>query len=147
MGRITYNSNVPQGAGAVGENFSPPRVFTPRINGMCFANMQTVSDLDMACAAAPADHALITDALKGMGKRHAQQAVDNTPRGQRAATIRASLPKFTKGASVRDNNGRKGIIIKAAAGYTSRKKTPVHKIIDKHDDIWFAKETDLTLIY
>lgn len=141
MARInTYDIRTPQGAG---EGYKVDRVPAPPIGGTCFQNMQSVADLDATCRSAPGDHAVITARIKQLGKVRAETKQGTRPRN---ITVKAQHLTFTKGATVKDvKTGRKGIIIKANAGYTKRSHTPVHTICDENGDTWLAKEKYLKL--
>ena len=62
--------------------------------------------------------------------------------------MQARKSDFSRGAEVRDvKERRKGIIIQASVGYTKKSRTPVHRVADKHGDVWLAKEKNLELLY
>lgn len=135
MARInTYDIRTPQGAG---EGYKVDRVPAPPIGGTCFQNMQSVADLPINPSAEDASLARLR--RKGILRSEGQSA-------PRRVTVKAHSFGFSKGATVKDvKTGRKGIIIKANAGYTKRSHTPVHTICDENGDTWLAKEKYLKL--
>jgi len=148
MGRVVYNNIIPEGAGAVGQGFKPERTSPPPLRASsCFASMQSVADLDMACASAPGDHQIILERIKRMGKARAQGNGEVRTKPKRTITLEATRTNgFSTGATVRDREGRKGIIIHANAARTQSGK-PVHRIADKRGRSWLAKQSHLTLLH
>jgi hypothetical protein len=143
MPRVTYNTMVPVGAGA---GYKVERVPAPPARGNCFANMQSAADLDMMCSSAPEDHRLITERLKQMGKVRGEEKMGMRPRV--ITSVKARTSGFGNGATVKDLERRKrGIIIKANAGYTAKSHKPVHKIADEDGNVWYQKEKHLKIIY
>jgi hypothetical protein len=143
--KVMYDFRVPAGAG---EGYKVERKPAPPLGGICFQNMQSVADLDSTCATAPGEHTMITERIKAMGKvREARR------QGVRMSDREVDVPRprrmtFSNGATVRDvKSRRRGIIIKASAGYTKKTHSPVHKLCDENGDTWLAKEKDLKLIH
>jgi hypothetical protein len=143
--RITYNSLVPTGAGA---GYKVERVAAPPVRGNCFAAMQSASELDMMMASAPEDHRLITEKIKRMGKVRDDSSGPGAEVIVTKRKVKAQVFDFGFGAMVKDTKERrKGIIIRANAGYTAKSHKPVHQVQDVKGNSWYAKESDLKLIY
>lgn len=140
---VVYDSMVPLGAG---QGYKVERVPPPPTRGNCFANMQSVSDLEMMCSAAPEDHRLITERLKQMGKVRGEERMG--VRSSVKAHSASRVATFSRGATVKDLERKKrGIIIQANAGYTVKTHKPVHKLADEDGNVWLQKEKHLKLIY
>ena len=148
--RINYNSMVPAGAGA---GYKVERVAALPAKGNCFAAMQSAAELDMMCSQAPEDHRIITESIKRMGKVRGEESFQEATGAEVINTrpkkkVKAQALGFGHGAMVKDvKERRKGIIIKANAGYTAKTRQPVHRIADEDGDTWLAKESNLKLIY
>jgi len=143
--RVIYSSGIPQGAGAVSGDFKPERVTAPSVRGMCFANMTNVNDLVAMRAMAPSEHQMEDNRFMTIAATRGKAGRVNPARN---ITVKAEHLTFSKGASVKDKKtGKRGIIIKANAGYTAKTHAPVHRLADDNGDSWLAKEKDLKLLY
>jgi hypothetical protein len=152
--RIIYSNPVPEGMGA-NPGGNPVKVPAPRIGGDCFANMQSAAALDQLCASNPnaAYHNQITERIKMRARILAEKKAGiRRPRREEAfepaPARRIVHASFSMGATVKDlKTRRKGIIIKANAGYTAKSHKPVHRISDSDGNMWYAKEKDLKLLH
>src|SRR4051812_42131814 len=101
-----------------------------QLNGVTnFASMRSAQELSTLEATAPAFHHRVLSALKAGGKVRAEENIQP----QRSYETRGQVIKasFRQGASVKDTKEkRKGVVIQAAAGYTKKSHTPVHRIAD-----------------
>lgn len=110
-----------------------------------FASMKTVDDLENAKMRNPAAgwHEAV---------RRAFQWQNDDPQGLFEAKVTTlaksrkvgNIQAFVPGTRVKDiKHRRKGIIIQANAGYTKKRKRPVHLVVDREGDAWYAKQSDL----
>jgi hypothetical protein len=150
---VVYSSPAPQGAGANPGGKAIPCA-APSLGGTCFANMRSAADLDSLQASNPfaADHQARMNRVIARGRIKAEQKAGIRPSRINefisAPPRRVVYASFSQGATVKDINlRRKGIIIKANAGYTAKSHKPVHKVCDEGGNTWYAKEKDLKLLH
>jgi hypothetical protein len=148
--RVVYSSQVPEGVGANPGGKAIPCA-APSLGGSCFANMRSSADLDSLCASNPfaADHEARLNRIKARGRIKAEQKAGiRQPRINEFISAPVRVHGFSRGATVKDVNlRRKGIIIKANAGYTAKTHKPVHTVCDEDGNTWYAKEKDLRLLH
>lgn len=158
--RVIYSNPTTDGAGV---GYKLERVPSPPAGGTCFANMNTVEDLQSCCDMNPeaAFHNLATRRIIAMGKVRGEQRrsgeevgevpnfdIKPAPRAINKVKLNVKAHNvFARGMSVKDRtNGRKGVIIHANAGYTKSSHTPVHRICDNKGNAWLAREDHLKRI-
>lgn len=128
------------------ERVAPSAILPPAKSSIMA--MDSVNDLNAAESSAPGFHRRVLDALKASGKvksPHAEDFEEREPVSIHRDPIRTA--RIERGSDVRDiKTKRRGIVIKACAGYTKRSHTPVHRIADRHGDTWLAKSTDLRVL-
>jgi hypothetical protein len=126
------------------EHVEPSAILPPASKSI--ARYNDVNDLNRAQNSAPGFHRRLLDAMKASGKVRSPHEEDFQ---QERVTIHRDprATRIERGSEVRDTKtGRKGIVIRANAGYTKKSHTPVHEIADRNGNSWLQKTKHLKLL-